>query len=120
MRKSILPRFPLPTKPKKEPGVDSKEYEIILYEWKITRKNKFEKRLYIKESNQKLFANLVKQCSKAMRSNMEVTKGYKQVEADQDGISLLKLIKNIMVGVEESLQQTMDIVMAERTLHTFF
>ena len=51
---------------------------------------------------------------------MEVTKGYKQVEADQDGISLLKLIKNIMIGVEDSLQQTMDIVMAERTLHTFF
>ena len=46
-------------------------------------------------------------------------KGYDKVEADQDGIDLLKLIYKIMVGVEESLQQTMAIVMAERTLHTF-
>ena len=32
MRNGMLPRFPLPAKPKKEPGVDAKEYEIILYE----------------------------------------------------------------------------------------
>ena len=42
------------------------------------------------------------------------------MEADQDGITLLKLIDNIMVGVEESLQKTMAIVMAESTLHTLF
>ena len=42
------------------------------------------------------------------------------MEAYQDGISLLKLIEKIMVGVEESLQQMMAIVMAERTLYTFF
>ena len=45
MRDGILPIFPLPTKPKKEPGVDAKKYEIISYEWKITAKNKLEKRL---------------------------------------------------------------------------
>ena len=54
-----------------------------------------------------------------MQSKLEGTKGYEQVEAYQDGISLLKLIKKIMVGIEESLQKTMVIVMAERTLHTF-
>ena len=42
------------------------------------------------------------------------------MEADQDGIALIKLIEKIMVGVEESLQQTMAIVMLERTLHNFF
>ena len=42
------------------------------------------------------------------------------MEADQYGIALLNLIKKIMVGVEESLQQTISIVVAERTLHTFF
>ena len=31
MRDSMLPRFPLSTKTKKEPGVDIKEYEIISY-----------------------------------------------------------------------------------------
>ena len=55
-----------------------------------------------------------------MRSKLEGTKGYEQVEADQYGITLLKLMEKIMVGVEDSLQQTMKIVMAERTLHTFF
>ena len=39
-----------------------------------------------------------------MQSNLEWTKGCEQVEADQDGIDLLKLIYKIMVGVEESLQ----------------
>ena len=37
---SMLPRFPFPTKHKKEPGVDAKEYEIISYEWKFTANNK--------------------------------------------------------------------------------
>ena len=55
-----------------------------------------------------------------MRSKLEGTKGYEQVEADQYGITLLKLIEKIMVGVEESLHQTMVILIAERTLHTFF
>ena len=59
MRDGMLPRFLFPTKPKKEPGVNVKEYEIILYEWKITAKNKLEKRLYVEEINQKLFAILV-------------------------------------------------------------
>ena len=40
MRDGMHPRFPLPTKLKKELRVDSKEYEIILYEWKITTNNK--------------------------------------------------------------------------------
>ena len=35
-----------------------------------------------------------------MLLNMEGTKGHKQVEADQDGIALLKLIDKIMVGFE--------------------
>ena len=59
MRDCMLPRFLFPTKPKKEPGVDAKEYKIILYEWKITAKNKLEKMLYVEESNQKIFAILV-------------------------------------------------------------
>ena len=67
MRDGILPRFLLPTKPKKEPGVDAEEYKIISYEWKITAKNKLEKRLYIKESNQKLSAILFEKYLKAMR-----------------------------------------------------
>ena len=57
---------------------------------------------------------------KAMRLKLEGTKGYEQVEADEDVIALIKLIEKIMVGVEESLQQTMAIVMAERTLYTLF
>ena len=40
MRDGMHPRFPLPTKLNKELRVDSKEYEIILYEWKITTNNK--------------------------------------------------------------------------------
>ena len=59
MRDGMLPSFLLPTKPKKEPGVDAKEYDIISYEWKITAKNNLENRLYVEESNQKLFAILV-------------------------------------------------------------
>ena len=59
MCNDMLLRLPLPTKPKKEPGVDAEEYEIISYEWKITANNKLEKRLYVKESNQKLSAILV-------------------------------------------------------------
>ena len=55
-----------------------------------------------------------------MQSKLEGRKGYEQEEAEQDGIALLKLIEKIMVGVEESLQQMMAIVMAERTLYTFF
>ena len=47
MRDIMLPRLPLPTKPKKEPGVESEEYKIILYEWQITLNNKLEKRLYV-------------------------------------------------------------------------
>ena len=120
MRDGMLPRFPLPTNPKIEPVVDAKEYEIILYEWKITAKNKPEKRIYVKIINQKLFAILVEKCLKAMGLKLEGTKGYEQVEADEDVIALIKLIEKIMVGVEESLQQTMVIVMEERTLHTFF
>ena len=41
-----------------------------------------------------------------MRYNLEGTKGYDQIEAEQDSNALLKFIKNIMVGVEESLNQT--------------
>ena len=51
---------------------------------------------------------------------MEGKKRYEKVEADQYGIALIKLIEKIMVGVEESLQKTTAIVMAERTLQTFF
>ena len=40
MRNGILPRFPFPIKPKKKPGVDAEEYEIISYKWKINTKNK--------------------------------------------------------------------------------
>ena len=59
MRDGMIPRFLLPTNPRKELGVDSEEYEIISYEWKIAAKNKLEKMLYVEESNQKIFAILV-------------------------------------------------------------
>ena len=74
MRDRMLTRFLFPTKPKKEPGVDAEEYEIISYEWKITAKNNLEKKLYAEESNQKLFAILVKKCLKEIRSKLEGTK----------------------------------------------
>ena len=61
MRGSMLPRFLLPTKPKKEPGVDAEEYNIISYEWKITANKKLEKRLYVEESNKKIFVIFVEQ-----------------------------------------------------------
>ena len=89
--------------------MDAEEYNIILYKWKITAKNKLEKRLYVEESNQKLFSILLDKFSEAMRSKLEGTKGYDQLEADQDGIAILKFTDNIMVGVEDSLQQMMAI-----------
>ena len=94
--------------------MDAEEYGIISYECKITANNKLENKLYAEESNQKLFAILVEQCSKAMWSKTEGKKVYEKMEADQDGIALLKLIKKIMIGVEDSLKQTMDIVMAKK------
>ena len=55
-----------------------------------------------------------------MRSNPEVTTGHKKIEADQDGIALLAMIKNIVWDLEESLHKTMSIIMTDKTLYTFF
>ena len=41
------------------------------------------------------------------------------MEADQDVIALLAMIKKMMCGVEESLQKKMAKVMYKNTLHTF-
>ena len=55
-----------------------------------------------------------------MRSKLEWTAGHKQFDEDQAGIALLAMIKDIMCCVEESLQNTMAIVMAEKMLHKFW
>ena len=69
------------------------------------------------KGNQNLYAILIDKSSPEMRSKLDVTTGHEQVEAYQDGITLLAMIKNIIYGVEESLQYTMAILMAKKTLH---
>ena len=72
------------------------------------------------EGNQKLYVILIDQLSPVMWSKLEGTTGNKQVKADQYGIYLFSMIKNIMCGVEESPQNTTAIVMSEKMLHTFW
>ena len=55
-----------------------------------------------------------------MRSKLNGTTGHKQFKEYQDGISLLEMIKKIVYGVEESLQNKMATVMANKTLYTFW
>ena len=45
--------------------------------------------------------------------------GNEQFEAHQDGTELLSMVNKIMCDVEDYLQKTMAIVMADKTLHTF-
>ena len=67
-----------------------------------------------------MYAILIDQSSPVMRSKLEGTTGNDQVNIDQEDISLLAMIKKIMCGLEEYLQNTMAILMSEKTLHKFF
>ena len=74
----------------------------------------------MKKGKQKLYAIIIDQLSLEMRSKLEGTTGHEQVKEDQDGTTLLAMIKNIMCGVEESLQNKTAIIMTEKILHTFW
>ena len=55
-----------------------------------------------------------------MRSKLEGTTGHKEVDSDQYNMALLSMIKNIMCGVEDSLQKKMAIIMSDKMLHIFW
>ena len=114
------------TKPKQEnkpngtSAVNDDEYENQVMLCKENVKIQIERKRNVSKGNQKLYTILIDQSLPLMRSKLEVTTGHEQVEADQDGITLLAMIKNIVCGVEESLQNTMSIVIVNKTLHMFW
>ena len=115
-RNSILPRFSLPTNSKKEPGVGRLGIRDYLVRVESHRKEQARKEALRRGKQPEAICDPRRE----MQSQQEGKKGYEQVEADQYGVALLKLIQKFIVGVEESLHQKMAIVMVERTLYTFF
>ena len=123
MRNSKLPSMLMDTKPKQEKNtdgtsaVDKDEYKLQVLKWKENEKIQIKRKRHVNERTHNLYAIIINKSSPEMRSKLDVTTGHEQVEAYQDGITLLAMIKNIIYGVEESLQYTMAILMAKKTLH---
>ena len=57
------------------------------------------------------------QCSPVLINKLKGTSGYKEVTASQDGIKIFGMIKGIVCGVEEHLQETWAMVKSDKTLH---
>ena len=94
-----LPKMLLDTKPKQEKNpygtslVENDEYELQVLEWKENAKIKTERKKNVSRGNQKLYVILINQLLPTICSNIEGATGHNQVEANQDGIALLKLLK---------------------------
>ena len=99
---------------------DEDDYELQVLEWKDNLKIQIERKRHVNKVKKKLYTILIDQSFRDMRSKIEGTTGHKQAEIDQYGIDLLAMIKKIICGVEESPQKKMVIVVAEKTLHTFW
>ena len=99
---------------------DEDDYELQVLEWKDNLKIQIERKRHVNKVKKKLYTILIDQSFRDMRSKIEGTTGHKRAEIDQYGIDLLAMIKKIICGVEESPQKKMVIVVAEKTLHTFW
>ena len=70
-------------------------------EWKEVCKSIIRSNIAVAEDNHKLYSLLLEQCSRALRSKLEGSTGYKKVESDQDGIALVDMIRQIMCGAQD-------------------
>ena len=67
----------------------SKYYEIDVFIWKDKSKEVLENKRHVKEDKRKRFTLNIEQFSPYLNTNLEVTSGYEEVEASQDGIKIL-------------------------------
>ena len=109
MRDGKLPNMSLDPKPKQEKKpygtsvVDKYEYNLQLLESKYNAKIQIKGKRHMNKVNQKLYSILINKLLPEMRSKLEDMTGHNQVNADQEGMALLAMIKKIMCGVKDSL-----------------
>ena len=77
-------------------AVDDDEYKLQVLEWKENAKIYIERKRNGNGGNQKLYTILVNHFFLLMCSKLEGTTGNDKVRADQNGISLLSMITNIV------------------------
>ena len=101
-------------------AVDKDKYNLQVMEWKENTKIHIKSKRHMNEGNQKLCAILIDQSSPEMFSKLEGKTGHNKFKSYQYGISLLAMVKNIMLSIEDYLHKTVSIIMAEKMLHTFW
>jgi hypothetical protein len=113
----------LPAKPKKDvkaADFDQDWYDLQVFAWKEEATGIIKNNTCIAEGNRRMFAFFIEQCKPAMRTKLKETKGYDDAYKIQDGVKLLELIRGIMCGVEDHLQNTWAMMKSDKRLYTFF
>ena len=107
-----LPCIEVPEGPEKN---KIKDYEIYVFIWKEKSKEALEIQRHAKEGYRIMFALAIEQCYPALSKSLKGTSSYREVEAIQEGIKLLVMIRSIICGVEEHLQDTRDLKKSDKT-----
>jgi hypothetical protein len=113
----------LPTKPikdEKATGFDQNVYDLQVFAWKEEATGIIKNNTRIAEGNHKMFALFIEQCEPPMRTKLKGTKGYDEAYKIQDGVKLLELIRSIMCGVRDHLQNVWAMMKSDKHLYTFF
>ena len=120
IRDGALPSLDPPKKPKKGDKEDADDFECRVLIWQEELKEAVRKRRDVTEGNNKLFGLFLSQCEPRLRTKLKGMKGFQLATDAQDGIALHGLIRAVMCGVEEHLQDTWVMAKADRALFSFW
>ena len=96
------------------------DYAANLLVWKIYYVEKSKTKKHIKDVNMKLFYLFTAQCSPQCFTKIKSLDKFDGLEAKQNGIRLLRLIQEVVGGVEKHIQDTWALVIADKALHAFY
>ncbi len=115
VRTLTMPNIRLPTEP--DPATATLiEMEI----WKNQYRRADEKRATLEDNVKRAYALVYDQCSPALQTKLKGQDDYNNVEANQDVVGLMELIRGICCKYDASSEPVMSLVQAKRRVYTCY
>ena len=114
VRTMTAPTFDQPTKPEKQAdgAYDELEKDVYMNELKEVKKLQ----ATWASNNQIIFNLFISHCSPEMETKLQGMKTWSEIDETQDGLMLIKLIRDITHKRDETAQAMLDVVRADKEL----
>ncbi len=115
IRNLIMPTITMPTEP------DPTTATVVEMEiWKNQYRRADEKRATLEENGRRAYALIYDQCSPALQTKLKGQDGFNTVQATQDIVGLMELIRGICCKYDASSEPVMSLVQAKRRVYTCY